>query len=1344
MPEFSSLPGQPALSAFRLDRLLERLKAVEPAINGLDAHHVHLVWSERALSPDEAARLRALLDVPSGVPASDGALLWVVPRLGTVSPWASKATDIAHNCAMPFVRRIERGIRYRLHTRGRLLSGLLGTSRTLDTAHLQAVGALLHDRMTESLLLQEPDPQVLFAPLAGKPLQRIPMTAEGRGALVDANQNLGLALSDDEIDYLFEAFGRAGRDPSDVELMMFAQANSEHCRHKIFNASWSMDGQERSETLFGMIRSTHAANPAGTIVAYSDNAAVLEGVPAQRFHARQQHTNGLYRAQPVLLHSLLKVETHNHPTAISPFPGASTGSGGEIRDEGATGRGSKPRFGLTGFTVSNLRIPGFEQPWETARDVTAPRPPQTDDASPYGAPERIASPLSIMIDGPIGAASFNNEFGRPSLLGYFRTLEVNVGGRVRGYHKPIMIAGGVGDIDARHVGKHDLPEGSLLVQLGGPGMRIGLGGGAASSMGAGTNTAELDFDSVQRGNPEIQRRAQEVLDRCWALGDDNPILSLHDVGAGGLSNAFPELVHGSGRSALFELARVPLEESGLSPAEIWCNESQERYVLSIAPGARELFDALCARERCPYAVVGTVTVDGQLVLQAPDASRPVDMPIEVLLGKPPRMHRDGRRRARTLPPVDCVGLDLKTVARQVLRLPAVASKAFLITIGDRSVGGLCSRDPMVGPWQVPVADCAVGLKDYVGYQGEALSIGERTPLAIIDSRAASRMAVGEAVTNLVSAGIDDISRIKLSANWMAACGEPAEDADLFDAVEACAALCRELRIAIPVGKDSLSMRTVWREGEGEGAGIEKRVTAPTSLIVTGFAPIADVRRVVTPQLRADAATALILIDLGQGRQRMGASALAQVTQQIGDAAPDLDSPALLASLVSALGALCAEGRLLACHDRSDGGLYATLCEMAFAGHCGIAVNIDLLTIDPHSADWGDFKIRPEQVAVQRNELTIKALFNEELGVVIQVAADDRDAVLGLLRTHGLSPYSHVIGKPQARDAIEFYRDGRCIYTEARAELQACWSETSHRIAALRDNPQCAAEEFARIQETADPGLGMHLRYDPANDIAAPYIATGVRPRVAILREQGVNSQVEMAAAFDRAGFDAYDVHMTDLFSRRHLLRDFKGIVACGGFSYGDVLGAGAGWARSILFNAELADEFAKFFQRADTFSLGVCNGCQMMSLLKGIIPGAEHWPRFLRNRSEQYEARLVQVEVLSSPSILLAGMAGSRMPIVVAHGEGQAQFDSERQRDDAIAALAFIENDGSPALRYPANPNGSPDGLTGFTTRDGRSTILMPHPERVFRSVQMSWRDPGEGEDSPWMRLFRNARAWLA
>jgi phosphoribosylformylglycinamidine synthase len=1333
MPAYYRLPGSPAFSEFRIARLLDKLRAVDSRIAGLEARHFHLVWTERALSPDEQQRLDALLDDGRRTTQSDsGQAIYVVPRIGTVSPWASKATDIAHSCGLEAVRRIERGIEFRLIAR----RGLLRGTPAFEPAQLVTLSSPLHDRMTESVLLEAPAPERIFASLPGKPLAHVPLLGEGRAALERANTALGLALSADEIEYLERAFLASGRDPTDVELMMFAQANSEHCRHKIFNAQWSLDGETRPETLFGMIRATHAARPQGTVVAYADNAAILEGSEAQRFHACQNNENGRYRARARLTHHLLKVETHNHPTAISPFPGAATGSGGEIRDEGATGRGAKPKFGLTGFTVSNLRIPGFEQTWESAQDVTAPLDGRRDSA-PYGAPERIASPLSIMIEGPIGGAAFNNEFGRPNLLGYFRTYEQNIAGQMRGYHKPIMIAGGVGNVDDAHTHKHDLPAGSLLIQLGGPGMRIGIGGGAASSMGSGANTTELDFDSVQRGNPEIQRRAQEVLDRCWALGELNPILSIHDVGAGGLSNAFPEIVHGAGRAARFELARVPLEETGLSPAEIWCNEAQERYVLAIAPESLAGFDHWCRRERCPYAVVGTVTEDGQLVVAAEQGPNPVDMPIETLLGKPPKLRIDARRSARDLPALDVAHVSLEDAVQRVLRLPAVASKSFLITIGDRSVGGLCSRDQMIGPWQVPVADVAAGLSDFTGFSGEALSMGERTPLSVISPAGASRMAIGEAVTNIAAAPIGSIDRIKLSANWMAACGHASEDADLFEAVQAASMLCVALGISIPVGKDSLSMRTSWRQGDES-----RSVVSPTSLIVTAFAPVADVRRVLTPQLVTDRDTVLILIDLGQGRQRLGGSALAQVTQQIGAQTPDLDEPALLATFVRAIQRLIAEERVLAYHDRSDGGLFVAAAEMAFAGRCGIALNVDMLTIDPHAADWGDFKIRPEQVAVQRSERTLAALFCEELGALIQVPAEQRDIVLGILREEGLSSCAHVVGKPQSRDLIEVYRDGRCVFSATRASLQSAWAETSHRIASLRDDPACTAEEFAGL-DGDDPGLGMRLTYDPADDVAAPMIARGARPRIAILREQGVNGQVEMAAAFDRAGFDAFDVHMTDLFSGRHNLADFKGLAACGGFSYGDVLGAGAGWARSVLFSARLAEQFAEFFARPDTFSLGVCNGCQMMSQLKAIIPGAEHWPMFLRNRSEQYEARFVMVEILESPSVLLSGMAGSRAPIVVAHGEGRASFVSASQREGALAAMRFVTNAGQPADRYPANPNGSPDGLTAFTTRDGRATIMMPHPERVFRTIQMSWRPPGLGEDSPWMRMFRNARRWL-
>ncbi|RPH46128.1 MAG: phosphoribosylformylglycinamidine synthase [Burkholderiales bacterium] len=1350
------LRGGSALSEFRRRRLLAALQAADDAVADLRAWHLHVVLSPQPLTPDTRSRVAALLDdgLPSPAEPDGGTLLWVVPRLGTVSPWSSKATDIARVCGLDAVSRIERGTAYSLTFRkglGTLIGSLVGGARTPDASRLERLAALLHDRMTESVVPPPADAAALgalFADLPGKPLRTVPVGEGGRDALARANVEMGLALSDDEVDYLLAAFREAGRDPTDVELMMFAQANSEHCRHKIFNADWTVDGERRESSLFGLIRKTHAAHPAGTVVAYADNAAVLDGGGiASRFIPVQDGQNGRYVWRDVPLHALLKVETHNHPTAISPFPGAATGSGGEIRDEGATGRGSKPKYGLTGFSVSDLRIPGFEQPWETLQDATAPIDGRAGTTAHYGLPARIASPLSIMIEGPIGGASFNNEFGRPNLLGYFRTYQQTVGGAVRGYHKPIMIAGGVGHLDAAHVGKLDLPPGTLLIQLGGPGMRIGLGGGAASSMGSGSNTAELDFDSVQRGNAEIQRRAQEVLDACRAMGDANPILSIHDVGAGGLSNAFPELVDGAHRGARFELARVPLLASGLSPAEIWCNESQERYVLGIAPDSLATFDFLCRRERSPYSVVGTVSDDRNLVLEAPDGSRPVDMPMDVLLGKPPKMHRDAVRRARALPAVDASGFELAEVALRVLRLPAVASKSFLITIGDRTVGGLSSRDQMVGPWQVPVADCAIGLVDHRGHRGDALSMGERTPLAVIDAAASARMAIAESVTNLMGAPIAAIDAIKLSANWMAACGTPDDDADLYDAVQAASDFSIALGIAIPVGKDSLSMRTRWRADDGSA----REVASPTSLVVTAWAPVDDVRRALTPQLRTDLGdTTLILIDLGDGRHRLGGSALAQVTQQVGDAAPDVSDPSLLVRAFAAVQALSAAGRVLAVHDRSDGGLFATVCEMAFAGHCGVTLNLDMLTIDPHASDWGDFKIRPDQVSVQRNELTLKALFAEEAGVVLQVRQADRDAVLGALREAGLSRLSHVIGKPNDRDAIEIWRDAKKVWAEARATLQAAWSETSYRIAALRDEPDCAREEFERNGIGAQAPLSVRLSFDPAEDIAAPYIATGVRPRVAVLREQGVNSQIEMAAAFDLAGFDAYDVHMTDLIEGRHRLADFAGLVACGGFSYGDVLGGGSGWARTILFNAALAEQFAVFFQRPDSFTLGVCNGCQMLSQLKAIIPGAAHWPRFRANRSAQFEARFGAVEVLPSPSLFLSGMAGSRLPIAIAHGEGRVDHDRPDHAATALGALRFVNGDGTPADAYPANPNGSAGGLTGYTTADGRATILMPHPERVFRMAQWSWRPDesvtgsprvgGAAGESPWMRIWRNAR----
>ncbi len=1335
------LPGSNALSAFRTQRLLSQLQAVDPAITGIGARFLHFIDAPAALGADEVARLEALLTYGDPYQGNEaGERFVVIPRFGTISPWASKATDIVHNCGLDGIHRVERGIAYYVQVK----AGLLGGARKLAEAVQAQVAALLHDRMTETVLRDAQDAAALFGELEAKPLEFVDVLAGGRNALVRANTELGLALSDDEIDYLLDAFTRQQRNPTDVELMMFAQANSEHCRHKIFNADWTIDGQPQDMSLFAMIRNTHRLQPRGTVVAYSDNSSVIEGATVARFYPRGAQNGNVYQASDELTHILMKVETHNHPTAISPFPGASTGAGGEIRDEGATGRGAKPKAGLTGFTVSNLMLTHAVQPWENARDVTQPLAAREahGQCGIVGKPERIASPLQIMIDGPLGGAAFNNEFGRPNLAGYFRSYEQNVGGTVFGYHKPIMIAGGMGNISAKHTRKHALPAGSLLVQLGGPGMRIGMGGGAASSMATGTNTADLDFDSVQRGNPEMERRAQEVINACWAMGDDNLILSIHDVGAGGLSNAFPELTNDAGRGAIFNLREVPLEESGLAPREIWSNESQERYVLAIAPESLEQFRALCERERCPFAVVGTATEERQLkVIDPAHDNSPVDMPMDVLLGKPPKMHRDVTHAASDFPPVDLTGIDLLEAAQRVLRLPTVADKSFLITIGDRTVGAMTVRDQMVGPWQVPVADCAVTAMSFEGYRGEAMAMGERTPLAVVNAAASGRIAVGEAITNIAAAPIADISDIKLSANWMAACGQPGQDAALFDTVKAVGMeLCPALGISIPVGKDSLSMRTTWRDEEGD-----KSVVSPVSLIVSAFAPVTDVRGTLTPQLRTDAGdTALILVDLGRGRNRMGASALSQVMQQLGNEVPDVDQAEDLKAFFAAIQQLNGEGRLLAYHDRSDGGLFVTLCEMAFAGHCGVSVNLDILTLEgEHASDWGDSKNWAGQVAERRNELTLRALFSEELGAVLQVRAEEKSEAMNVLRSHGLGACSHIIGKPNERDAIEFMRDAKMIFNQPRTELQRLWSETSWRIARLRDNPACADAEYDRILDAGDPGITPKLTFDLQLDVAAPFIATGVRPKVAILREQGVNSHVETAYVMHQSGFTAVDVHMSDLIAGRASLDDFKGFIAVGGFSYGDVLGAGEGWAKTILFNAKLADRFAAFFNRADTFALGICNGCQMMSNLKSIIPGAQAWPKFTRNKSEQFEARFAMVEVGESPSIFFDGMAGTRSAIAVAHGEGFADFSQTGDAGQALVAMRFVDNTGRPTEAYPYNPNGSPGGITSVTTPDGRFTVLMPHAERVFRTVQQSWHPDSWGEYSPWMRMFRNARKWV-
>ncbi len=1311
MSQILFLRGRAALSDFRIDKLLEDLHAF--GIGAVTAEFRYFVELNNTLGAADLTFLGELLHAEGYTPRADALL--VTPRLGTVSPWSSKATDIVANCGLGHIARIERGISWQLAGKKR---------KAIQPESIAAALPFLHDRMTESVLFDERDAEKLFHHVAPPPMQSVDILKGGKKALEQANSDLGLALSPDEIDYLVANFKKVKRNPTDVELMMFAQANSEHCRHKIFNADWVIDGKKQGESLFGMIRHTHNVRPQGTLSAYHDNASVIEGATIGRFYP---DADQVYRSHEEATHILMKVETHNHPTAIAPFPGAATGAGGEIRDEGATGKGSKPKAGLAGFTVSNLRIPGYEQPWEVD----------------YGKPERIVTALRIMLDGPIGSAAFNNEFGRPNLTGYFRSFEMRTpDGQVRGYHKPIMIAGGVGNIQEGHIDKDRFKAGTLLIQLGGPGLLIGLGGGAASSMGAGSNAEALDFDSVQRGNPEIQRRAQEVIDRCWQLGADNPILSVHDVGAGGLSNAMPELAHGAGLGAKFELRDVPSLEPGMSPREIWCNEAQERYVLAIAPKSLDLFKALCERERCPFAVVGKATRDGHLTVSDRHfKNNPVDMGMDVLLGKPPRMTRKVSHVAPTLRPFSAEGLDLKDAAYRVLRHPAVANKSFLITIGDRTVGGYTARDQFVGPWQMPVADVAVTTLGYATDLGEAFAMGERSPMALIDPAASGRMAVGEAITNLVAAAINAIGDIRLSANWMAAAGQPGEDAALYATVKAIGKeLCPALGISIPVGKDSMSMASRWQDGDEK-----KSVVAPLSLIVTAFAPTTDARRALTPQLRTDqGATDLILLDLGRGHNRLGGSILGQVHGELGDRCPDLDAPARLKSFFAVIQQLNREGKILAYHDRADGGLFASVAEMAFAGRCGIDLDVDELRYHRlHDDIMEDVQDAPDPREPYTSRL-FGILFNEELGAVIQVRREDTRAVFDACVAADLRDEFYVIGAPNKKDRLRILREGVAVFDEKRADLLAAWSETSARMQSLRDNPACAEQEFDGLLAEKNPGLHAKLTFDLNDDVAAPYVKKKrAQPKVAILREQGVNGEVEMAAAFARAGFAPVDVHMSDILAGRVKLKDFKGLAACGGFSYGDVLGAGGGWAASILHNARARDEFEVFFQRDDSFALGVCNGCQMMSRLKDIIPGAERWPRFERNLSEQFEARFVMVEVPETPSILFDGMAGSRMPIVVAHGEGRAVFDGKAQRQAAEVCLNYIDNRGRKTETFPFNPNGSPKGITGLTTPDGRFTIMMPHPERVFRAVQHSWRPDAWREDGPWLRLFRNARKWV-
>lgn len=1291
------LRGSPALSAFRITKLLARFQDAHLPVSDIYAEYVHFADVSTPLAADEKARIQRLLKYGPSLAehTPEGRLILVTPRPGTISPWSSKATDIAHNCDLPQVLRLERGLAFYVK------------APQLTDAQWSLLAALLHDRMMEVVLSDLNQAEQLFAHHQPAPLQSVDVLGEGRDALDKANRKLGLALADDEIDYLLAAFEKLGRNPNDIELYMFAQANSEHCRHKIFNADWIIDGEQQPKSLFKMIKNTMEKTPDHVLSAYKDNAAVMEGSQVGRFYADAE--KGQYDFHQEEAHILMKVETHNHPTAISPWPGAATGSGGEIRDEGATGRGAKPKAGLVGFSVSNLRIPGFEQPWE----------------EDFGKPDRIVTALDIMTEGPLGGAAFNNEFGRPALNGYFRTYEEQVnshnGVELRGYHKPIMLAGGIGNIRADHVQKGEITVGAKLIVLGGPAMNIGLGGGAASSMASGQSDADLDFASVQRDNPEMERRCQEVIDRCWQLGEDNPILFIHDVGAGGLSNAMPELVSDGERGGRFNLRDILNDEPGMTPLEVWCNESQERYVMAVAPEKLELFAELCKRERAPFAVIGEATEEMHLSLEDSHFdNKPIDMPLDVLLGKTPKMTRDVTTLKAQGEPLVRDSITVADAVNRVLHLPAVAEKTFLVTIGDRSVTGMVARDQMVGPWQIPVANCAVTTASLDSYYGEAMALGERAPVALLDFAASGRLAVGEALTNIAATQIGSLKRIKLSANWMAAAGHPGEDAGLYEAVKAVGEeLCPALGITIPVGKDSMSMKTRWQHGTEQ-----REMTSPMSLVITAFARVEDVRRTVTPQLQPQQDNALLLIDLGKGVNALGATALSQVYRQLGDKPADVRDAQQLAGFFNAMQVLVADGKLLAYHDRSDGGLLVTLAEMAFTGHCGVEADIAALGND-----------------------SLAALFNEELGAVIQVAAADRAQVEQVFAQHGLADCVHVLGKAVQGDRFVITSGDSAVYSESRTTLRTWWAETTWQMQRLRDNPACADQEHDAKKNDQDPGLNVALTFKPEEDIAAPYIATGARPKVAVLREQGVNSHVEMAAAFHRAGFDAVDVHMSDLLAGRRGLEAFQTLVACGGFSYGDVLGAGEGWAKSILFNSRVRDEFETFFHRPQTLALGVCNGCQMMSNLRELVPGSEAWPRFVRNQSERFEARFSLVEVAASPSLMLEGMVGSRMPIAVSHGEGFVEV-----RDDAhlatlehkgLVALRFVDHFGKVTQQYPANPNGSPNGITAVTNESGRVTIMMPHPERVFRTVSNSWHPEEWGEDSPWMRIFRNARKQL-
>ncbi len=1281
----SIIKGNTQLSAFRINKLNHK---------NLQAHEIYLICSNIELTTDEINKLEKLLN---GNRVNDIQLnnnnLLIIPRIGTVSPWSSKATEIAKRCMLQNVTRIERGLYY---------------SSDTPITHLN-----IHDNMTESVLSINQDFTQIFATIEGSTYTEIDIIQSGKQALNTVNNQLGLALSTDEIDYLYNNYTKLNRNPTDIELMMFSQANSEHCRHKIFNAKFIINGIEQEKTLFQMIRDTHKHAPQNVLVAYNDNSSVIAGAQSKRFHSTI--SSHQYDYHDDVTHILMKVETHNHPTAISPFSGAATGSGGEIRDEGATGRGSKPKAGLCGFSVSNLNIPNKHNIWE---------------ANSCQTPNSIATPLTIMLDGPIGAASFNNEFGRPNLCGYFRVFEQKINGVQYGYHKPIMLAGGYGNISEKHLYKQDVTNNALIIQIGGPGFLIGLGGGSASSLNSGENLEHLDFNSVQRANPEMQRRAQEVIDACWSLGNDNPIISIHDVGAGGLSNAMPELVHASNMGAKFEIRNIQIEETSMSPMEIWCNESQERYVLAINEQNLDLFKQICARENCPMSVIGVATIEPQLIVSDSKYNNtPIDINMDILLGKPPqtikdvsidesvnldsRLHSNDNTNNNVQDSKTKSIFDLEESITRVLSHPSVASKAFLINIGDRSVGGHTVRDQMVGPWQVPVADCAITTLDYVNYIGEVMAIGEKPPIATLNAAASGRMAIAESITNIMSCYISDLNDIKLSANWMASCGSPNQDALLYETVSAVSELCQTLGIAIPVGKDSLSMKMQSNNNT---------VISPISVIISAFSKTPDVRKHSTPELKNHENTSIFLLRLNK-QMRMGASILEEVYSQISTSTPDIDDPLQLQNLFKVIQRLHRENIILAYHDISDGGLLTSLYEMMFASKIGLDINI-------------------------KNDNLIHSLFNEECGIVLQINDNHINYLSSQAASNNL--YLEYLGNPLADDKkLYISHNGTLVYSKNIIELQQIWSNVSYQMQLLRDNPECAHSEYKNLD---NPGLFSKLTFDNKQLIQTKLLNFNhTRPRVAILREQGVNGHIEMAVAFNKAGFDAYDVHMNDILSGKVKLNEYIGLIACGGFSYGDVLGAGVGWANSILYNPYLFDEFSQFFARPDTFSLGVCNGCQMMSNLASIIPGADNFPKFKRNLSEQFEARMCMVEINKSPSILFSDMHGSQLPIIVSHGEGRAEFDlPQDQKAERISLLntaqitmQYIDNNGKITHEYPYNPNGSPEGIAALCNADGRFNIMMPHPERITRTINMSWHDKNWGENSPWFNLFLNAYAFV-